>query len=125
MRRLPALPPAGAVALAALLAVGASTAASDRETPTAHAREPVVHTVVIEATSFRPAVLKVRPGDTVVWRNDDMFPHTATSPDAGFDSGLIEPGSSWQHTIDAIQDDVPYVCTYHPTMKGVLKDASS
>lgn len=89
-----------------------------------HAAAPAVHTVVIEATSFRPATLRVRVGDTIVWRNDDMFPHTATSRDGGFDSGSIAPGSSWRHTVGAGTGTTSYVCTYHPTMKGVLEVAA-
>lgn len=84
-------------------------------------REPVEHTVIIEATSFRPAALAVRPGDTVVWQNDDMFPHTATSAAGGFDSGAIEPGNSWRQTIGQQRGTLAYVCAYHPTMRGVLR----
>ncbi len=86
-----------------------------------HAAAPAVHTVVIEATSFRPATLRVRVGDTIVWRNDDMFPHTATSGEAGFDSGAIAPGDSWRLTIAGEAGARTYVCTYHPTMMGVLE----
>jgi plastocyanin len=37
-----------------------------------------------------------------------------------FDSGLIGVGETWTHTFGkaGVHD---YLCTYHPTMKGVLK----
>lgn len=94
--------------------------ASDRPaSPRRHA--PVTHTITIEGTRFQPAALEVRPGDTVVWKNADMFPHTATAKAAGFDSGAIEPGASWRLTIKQQRGDLPYVCLYHPTMTGVVR----
>lgn len=118
-------PGPAAIAIAATLAAGllagvgfawAGSRASGERT-----REPVEHTVIIEATSFRPATLAVRPGDTVIWQNDDMFPHTATSAAGGFDSGAIAPGGSWRHTVGQQRRDLAYVCVYHPTMRGVLR----
>ena len=117
---------AGAAGLAAALTLAAACAyAAMGYLATGGAPdEPAVHTVVIDATRFSPAVLHVRAGDTIVWRNDDMFPHTATSRDGGFDSGSIAPGSSWRHTVGAGTGTTSYVCTYHPTMKGVLEVAA-
>ena len=40
---------------------------------------PQVHTVLIEGMRFQPKGLTVAAGDTVVWINRDMVPHTATS----------------------------------------------
>ena len=41
--------------------------------------KPVTHTVTIDATSYQPARLAVHAGDTVVWVNKDLIPHTATA----------------------------------------------
>ena len=80
---------------------------------------PVTHTVSMEAVSFKPEDLTIRTGDTVVWVNKDPFPHTATSK-AGFDSKDIPVEKNW--TFKAVQaGEFQYVCTYHPTMKGVLR----
>jgi plastocyanin len=80
---------------------------------------PVTHTVTIEAVAFKPDDLTIKPGDTVVWVNKDPFPHTATSK-AGFDSKDIAAEKTW--TFKATQaGEFPYTCTYHPTMKGVLR----
>lgn len=84
------------------------------------APRPKTHTVTIEGMQFRPQTLTVAPGDTVVWVNKDLVAHTATSAEAGvFDSGLIAPDKSWSLTVRT-EGEVPYICTYHPTMKGIL-----
>jgi plastocyanin len=84
-------------------------------------RKPKTHTVVMEAMVFRPAALTISSGDTIVWVNKDIVEHTATSAIAGgFDSKMIRPGHSWKHTIRT-KGALPYVCTYHPTMKGTLQ----
>ena len=85
------------------------------------APKPVVHTVTIEATSFKPASLTIRPGDTVEWVNKDLMPHTATAAGkGGFDSGTIATGKSWRRTFTT-GGELPYVCTFHPAMKGTVQ----
>lgn len=82
---------------------------------------PRTHTVTIEGMKFQPEALTVAVGDIVVWVNQDLVPHTATSSKAGiFDSKLIEPDKSWK-LIVRTQGDFDYVCTYHPTMKATLR----
>lgn len=102
---------AAAVLTACCVAPGAAQRAS----------KPAVHTVTIDATSFSPAALTIRPGDTVEWVNKDVIPHTATAAQkGGFDSGEIAAGKSWRHTFKS-KGIVPYVCTFHPTMSGGLR----
>lgn len=79
---------------------------------------PAVHTVTIDATRFQPADLRVRVGDTVVWVNNDLVPHTATAAGT-FDSGSIAPDASWRYTVTAA-GVMEYDCTFHPTMRGRL-----
>ncbi len=74
------------------------------------------HAVRIKNFAFEPARLEVQPGDTVVWTNDDIVPHTATAK-PGFDSKGIEPGKSWRFVVGAT-GSFAYVCTFHPTMTG-------
>ena len=89
---------------------------------TAGARpEPTTHTVTIEGMKFQPEALAVAVGDIVVWVNKDLVPHTATASKAGiFDSKLIEPDKSWKLIVHT-KEDFDYVCTYHPTMKAILR----
>ena len=82
--------------------------------------EPRRHTVTIDATSYGPKTLTVSVGDTIVWVNKDMFPHTVTARTGSFDSGDIAAGKSWTHTVKA-EGLFAYFCTYHPTMKGTLR----
>ena len=85
---------------------------------------PRVHTVLIEGMRFQPEGLTVALGDTVVWINRDMVPHTATSASARFDSNEIAPGKTWSHVVRTT-GEFSYVCTYHPLMKAVLRVRSS
>lgn len=78
-----------------------------------------VHTVVMEGTQFSPPSLEVHVGDTVIWKNKDPFPHTATAIDKTFDSGDIQSGASWKYQAKT-KGTFPYVCTLHSTMKAVL-----
>jgi len=66
---------------------------------------------------FGPVTLEILKGEAVEWKNDDLVPHTATSP--SFDSGALESGQSWRHTFTEI-GSFPYACTFHPNMKGIV-----
>ena len=77
------------------------------------------HTIIMEGVAFVPETVTVKQGDTVVWVNKDLFPHTATAQDRRFDSGEMAPNASWRF-IATKKGKVPYVCTLHPTMKGTL-----
>ncbi len=81
--------------------------------------QPKTHTVTIEDMRFQPEVLTVASGDTIVWVNKDLVPHTATSQAGGFDSKAIEAGRSWRFTVSA-KGDFAYVCTFHPAMTAML-----
>lgn len=83
-------------------------------------QKPTTHTVIMDASRYIPEVLTLKAGDTVLWINHDIVAHTATSSAAGFDSGSIEPGKSWKHTLTHA-GEFAYSCTFHPTMKGTLQ----
>jgi plastocyanin len=83
-------------------------------------RKPTTHTVTIDASQFEPAESTVSVGDTVIWINRDIIPHTATSRAGRFDSGAIAPGKSWTY-LAARRGKFAYICTFHPTMKAVLR----
>ena len=86
----------------------------------ASAPKPATHTVTIDAARYQPAALTITAGDSVVWVNKDLIPHTATSKTAGvFDSTVIAAGESWTYT-PAKKGTSAYVCTFHPTMTGTL-----
>jgi plastocyanin len=86
--------------------------------PVAAASE--THTIVIEGFGFAPQSATVRRGDTIVWVNKDLVPHTATSTQKGaFDSGEIAAQKSWKY-VAKTSGTFPYICTFHPTMKATL-----
>jgi uncharacterized membrane protein len=74
--------------------------------------------------SFQPAQITVHPGETVVWKNEDIFAHTVTADDGSFDSGLIQPGQTWKMTVQKA-GTIAYHCTPHPNMKATLVAAAS
>ena len=87
----------------------------------AHERpKPTTHTVTMENMRFQPESVTVASGDTIVWVNKDLVPHTATSKAGGFDSQIIQAGKSWRFTVRK-KGDFAYVCTFHPTMTAVLR----
>jgi plastocyanin len=78
------------------------------------------HTVVIEGMKFIPDQLTIKKGDTVVWINKDIFAHTVTETKQRFNSNVVNASASWKHAFNEAAGKYEYVCTLHPTMKGVL-----
>ena len=68
---------------------------------------------------FAPVRLEVTAGTTIRWTNHDQLVHTVTADDGSWDSGNIDPGSTWTHTFDK-PGDYSFHCTPHPFMKGVV-----
>lgn len=75
------------------------------------------HAVEIQEFAFQPDTLRVTVGDTVIWTNRDVVPHTATSD--VWDSGVLEGGSTWE-VVATAADTIGYVCTLHPAMTATL-----
>jgi len=101
---------------AALLLSSGDIAAADAK----HPAQAAVHTVIIENMQFNPGVLQVHHGERIVWVNKDLFPHTVTATSHAFDSGSIAANSSWTY-VASKAGEYAYGCTFHPTMKGVIK----
>ena len=101
----------GRVPLAALATVvallgfaGGSTAATDAN-------------VSIVFRSYQPSQLTVLAGQTVVWRNSGLGPHTVTSDAGQFDSGTLQAGATFSYTF-SVAGTYLYSCRIHPTMHG-------
>ncbi len=75
-------------------------------------------TVLIKGFKFVPERLEVEAGDTVIWKNEDIVPHTATAKKL-FDSKKLDQGQSWSYVAKQ-KGSHPYICLYHPTMTGEL-----
>ncbi|HEU0052772.1 MAG TPA: cupredoxin family copper-binding protein [Longimicrobium sp.] len=83
-------------------------------------REPRTYAVEIRNFVFTPAALAVAPGDTVVWTNRDIVPHTATSESGGWDTGSIAANATARVVVPEGGLGA-YRCAFHPTMRGALE----
>ncbi len=75
--------------------------------------------VAIKGMDFHPSTVTVAPGTTVIWTNDDSFPHSTTSDTKVWDSGLLDPGNSYSHTFDKT-GAYSYHCAIHSFMTGAV-----
>ena len=81
-------------------------------------KAPATHTVEIRGMEFHPAVLTVAVGDTIVWINRDIVPHTATAKGpTRWNTGQLVQGQVW-HFVARRAGVARYVCSFHPTMHG-------
>ncbi len=69
---------------------------------------------------FSPPVIRVKPGTTVTWQNDDNFIHSVYVSTLGTAPQTMQPGESAQITFDQ-PGEYPYICIHHPNdMKGKI-----
>ena len=80
---------------------------------------PRTHRIEIKGMAYALPELTVVPGDTVVWVNRDIVPHTVTADARQFDSGSMGPSAEWSLVVRE-RGRISYTCTFHPTMKGLL-----
>jgi len=107
---------AGALSFRAVLALASSLA------PLIGASDPTnakTIDVAIEHFAFTPASIEVEAGDTVVFTNRDIAPHTATAIDGSWTTKDIASGKSEAVVVPA-KGDGAFFCKYHIVMKGRL-----
>ena len=80
---------------------------------TPHPAEAARYVVEIKNMAFGPAPRHLKVGDTILWRNADMFRHTATAK-PGFDLDLA-PGAQGKVTLKN-PGTLTVICRYHPNM---------
>jgi plastocyanin len=106
-------------ALAGVAVPGAAEAKTKADSPapvsTGSAR---THEVQVKDSSFTPATLQAKVGDTISWVNLGKIPHTVTAKDHSFDKTL-KPGQRFNLVLTKA-GTTEYVCTPHPQMFGVL-----
>jgi plastocyanin len=79
-------------------------------------------TVDMKDIQFVPKDVTVKAGTTITWTNSDQVAHTVTKesgPGGEFDSGNVEPGDTFELTVDA-PGKVDYVCQIHPGQAGTF-----
>jgi copper-containing nitrite reductase len=70
--------------------------------------------------AYSPAVLTIRAGKTVVWRNDDAgMQHLLQSEHGEFTTPMLDPGDSFKFTFRE-KGTIHYTCVPHPWMKGTV-----
>jgi plastocyanin len=76
-------------------------------------------TVGVQFQAFGPGQLEVLPGETVEWDNVSERTHTVTADDGSFDSGDLDPGTSFSRLFDTA-GEFAYHCTKHAGMVGEI-----
>lgn len=86
-------------------------------------------TVQITDKGFIPGSVEIEAGQKVVFQNATQKDHTVTSKlpadpvqdkeKAGFDSGIIKPGASWEHTFSK-EGTYTYSCKEDKSMTGTV-----
>lgn len=82
------------------------------------------NTILIQGSSFQPAILTVNKGTTVTWINKDSFAHTVTSgispnPDGAFNSSNISKDQSFTFKFDNV-GSFDYFCMIHLSMNAKI-----
>ena len=80
--------------------------------------------VSIDKYLFAPRELKIKPGTTVKWTNNEKrTSHSVLFPgEGGLESDRMLPGESWERKFDR-PGTYAYTCGPHPEMSGVIEVA--
>ena len=101
----------GAAAYAAALAISGNES---------FAASPKNHNINIKAFKFEPQHIVVKVGDTIVWTNKDLAPHTATASEGSWDTGEIIKNE--MRSVKVTEGmETSYFCAFHPHMKGTIE----
>ena len=73
--------------------------------------------VDIKQFAYVPARVQAHEGDTLVFTNHDIVPHTATARDKSWDSGTIAPEGVQRVVVTGPGE---FFCTFHPNMIGAV-----
>lgn len=76
------------------------------------------YTIVVAKMTFGRVPAELHPGDTIIWRNDDILRHSATARDKSFDIDL--PAKTEMRMVVGAAGSVDFFCKFHPGMKGTL-----
>jgi plastocyanin len=89
-------------------------------TTAAKASSGAVVNVNMKDIKFVPANITVKVGQKIHWTNTDTPPHTVTATSgATFDSGNINPGSTFDYT-PTKAGTIQYICTIHNGQTGTI-----
>ena len=100
-------------------AVFAACAATLLTSASSAAPAPHVYEVVMDKMKFGPVPAQLHKGDAIVWINRDFLRHSATAADHSFNVDL--PAGKKARTVLTRTGTIPFVCRYHPGMRGNLE----
>ncbi len=75
--------------------------------------------VEIKDNACMPNEITIAKGTTVIWKNDDIRPHTVYIESTGKGSPAINPGKSYSYTFTE-SGRFQYHCSFHSGMKAVI-----
>lgn len=76
--------------------------------------------VSIQNSAFNPAAVTVMVSGSILWVNSDNMVHTVTADNGSFDSGDLQPGTTFGFRFNVIGPHY-YHCKYHGEETGVVK----
>jgi plastocyanin len=82
---------------------------------------PRTHEIAMQNMRFGPVPSGIKAGDTIIWVNRDMVPHTATADDRSFD--VVVPSRRSARMVVRRAGTTGFHCRYHPGMRGSLTAA--
>lgn len=103
-RPLAAIALTGVVAVLTLTQLGAASAATVD--------------VAVGDNTFTPGAVTITAGDTVVWTDNGVRPHTVTADDNSFDSGNMSTGQTFSRTFTT-PGTIRYFCKIHGAAGGI------
>jgi plastocyanin len=78
------------------------------------------HTVVQKEKTFSAVTLTIKPGDKVMFKNDDEVTHNVFSNTAGLKFNLTQPpGETGSQVFDS-EGTAEVRCAFHPKMKMTI-----
>lgn len=95
----------------------ATTSTKAPETTTTAPTPVETTSVAIQNYTYEPLAISVKVGDTVTWTNGDDFAHTTTSDDDVWDSGPLDPTTTFTYTFTEA-GTFAYHCDIHNFMNG-------
>jgi plastocyanin len=115
-----------ALAVAALLAVGACSSGSSAAPAAASAAASGASSgqsgavaATIKDFAFNPATIQAKVGQSITWTNQDSTAHTVTLDDKSVDSGNVEANATYSHAFTQA-GTFTYHCAIHQQMKGAV-----
>jgi plastocyanin len=70
--------------------------------------------------AFSPNPVALPAAQTLGFRNSDSTVHRIVADNGGFDSGVLQPGTSSTPLTITSSTPVPFHCTIHPGMTGTI-----